>query len=108
MVTMVGDAASVQAMEYAEELGDYSNVASIIRLHGEQLEISENADAKERYAKLVERVAPAFEYEKTCGKGSLLKLEKPDNISLISLGLISQQEVEAASRHRERLSVLSS
>jgi hypothetical protein len=108
MATMVGDSASIQAMEYAEELGDYSNVASIIRVHGEQLEVSENIDAKERYAKLLERAAPAFEYEKTYGKGSLLKLEKPDNISLIAIGLISQQEVEAALQHRERGFILTS
>lgn len=103
---MIGDDEKIKVMEYAEDLGDFSNVAKFIHYYGEDLHNSEDHDAKERYHALLKRSAQAFEYEKIHGVGSLLKLDREANQRLISSGLILAQEVEAAVRHGKRRDAL--
>lgn len=96
--------AKVRAIKYSEELGNYSNVAKHIRLHSGSIMSSADADARADYLSVLERAKPSFDYERIHGVGSLLKLEAPLNQKLISSGLITAQQVDAALRHRARQS----
>lgn len=99
---MIGVDVKINVLEYAEDLGDYGVVAKLISYYGEELRDSNNHDAKERFHALLKRSTRAFEYEKIHGVGSLLKLDREANQRLVSSGLISAQEVEAAVRHGKR------
>ena len=99
---MVSDTTYIETIEYAEENGDFTNVARLMRLYGEKLKSSKSAGVRDWYKNIRKRAAIAFDYEKSHGRGSLLKLETPRNIRMIALGYISPEEIEAARRHREQ------
>lgn len=98
----------IEAIEYAEDRGNYSNVAKMMDFYGEAIRSSGDEEAKDRYLSLVERITYALEYEALHGAGSLLKLDDPINQQLISSGIILPNKVEAALRHCERASTLKS
>ncbi|WP_322517164.1 hypothetical protein SR870_06295 [Rhodopseudomonas palustris] len=96
----------IDAMEYAEERTNYSNVAAMIEFYEMSIRARGDVASINRYDALLRRIAPALEYEKTFGAGSLLNLEDPDNAALIRAGIIKHHKVEAALRHRGRTCAL--
>jgi hypothetical protein len=96
------------AMEYSERRRSYSTVVRMVEFYDDSIRRRGEPGELTRYAALTERIAPALEYEKQFGEGSLLDLDDPENISWIKAGIIKPWIVEAARRDRERIAVLNS
>lgn len=99
---MASARSSVRAIKHSEAHGDYQTVSKLLRYYGDSIENSQDTEAKIEYRNIVARIQPFIEYEKVYGVGSFLELDRPLTRYKISIGLITNEQVESALRHRAR------
>jgi len=88
---------------FSEEIGSYRSLHAQIQAKNSRMLKCADREVREEYKALVSRVAEALAYEQRFGEGSLLNLNHSSVKELIRLGLISEEQLAAATARQEIL-----